>query len=244
MPTERYFLAAPFSEGQHFYLEGQEFHHLTHVMRGKAEDTIELVNGQGELASATIQTIEKKRSAIKVMAVQREAPPTFEIILAQAIPRLNRLDFILEKGTELGMTQLWLFPSDYSERKSLTEHQLERLQAITVAAMKQCGRLYLPKIHLHPPLEKWSKPPYLALFGDVSPSAPLFAQLWESQRVAKSAGILFFVGSESGFSEKEEKRLLTLGAQGVKLHSNILRTDTASLAALALIYHWLLDGER
>lgn len=202
MPAERFFLDASYSEGLSLYLEGQEFHHLTHVMRGKVGESLELVNGRGELAVAAIQKIEKKQALLHIEKVQREPAPSFEVILAQGMPRLNRLDFILEKGTEFGMTQLWLFPAKFSERKTLTDHQLERMRAITIAAMKQCGRLHLPTIALHPPLEKWVQCPYPSFFGDVSSEAPVFIDSWKH-----SKGILFFVGPESGFSEDEEKAL-------------------------------------
>ena len=132
------------------------------------------------------------------------------------------------------MTQLWLFPGEHSERKELTEHQLERAKAITVAAMKQCGRLWLPAIELKPKLAAWCGLDFTGLYGDVSPQAPGIRQVWE--RVAPSKGIVFWIGPESGFSAREEEKLKQLGAHGVKLHPNILRTDTAALVALSLVY--------
>jgi len=161
---------------------------------------------------------------------------TPKIILAQAIPRLNRLDFILEKGTELGMSEIWLYASEYGERKEFTEHQLERMRGVTIAAMKQCGRLHLPKIVMMPLLSKWAAPrtDYALFFGDVSSTAKYFMP---SDLPNKSTtGLVFFIGPESGFSEKETILLKEFGSKGVKLHPNILRTDTAALTALSVLH--------
>lgn len=229
MPAERFFSTAFFENQGEITLEDQEFHHLAHVMRAKEKDRVELVNGQGQLAFATIKTIGKKRAALTIESVVSEPSPFFQIILAQAIPRGSRLDFILEKGTELGMTELWLFPGKLGERQALTEKHLERMRLLTISAMKQCGRLYLPKISLHPPLSNWnSSLPFPSFFGDVNPDAPVFKEKPEK-------GVIFFIGPESGFHTSEINYLQSVGALGLKLHTNILRTDTAALAALTLV---------
>lgn len=234
MPAERYYYPNELHEDCIVILENTEFHHLTNVMRAKEGDLLELVNGQGVLAQASVLKIEKKKAQLKIIDVKTESKPSFEIILAQSTPRINRLDTILEKGTELGMTQLWLFPGDFSERKILTEHQLERMTSITIGAMKQCGRLYLPQILLKPKLEQWERSPYSMFYGDVNPEAP---KLETSLRTFSGDGLIIVIGPESGLSDKEELYLRNLKAQGVKLHPNILRTDTAAIAALALISH-------
>lgn len=233
MPAERYFLETLFSENQALLLEGQEFHHLINVMRTEEGEKIELVNGKGQLANALVIKTEKKKAHLQIDSIVTEPAPFFEMILAQAIPRLNRLDFILEKGTELGVSQFWLFPGELGERKALTDHQLERYTMMNIAAMKQCGRLYLPKITFFSSLEK-CKCDYPIFFGDTDPQAPI---LFEKLKPFPSKGLIFFIGPESGFSSKETEILKKMGGQGVKLHPNILRTDTAALASLALISH-------
>lgn len=238
MPAERYYIKNELQAGHQVYLETEEFHHLANVMRAEVDDEIELVNGQGSLAVAKIQRMEKKRALLSIEEAFKEAKQSEELILAQAIPRIHRLDNILEKGTELGMTQLWLFPGELSERKELKEHQVERFKAITIAAMKQCGRLYLPEIVLKPKLSKWENLPWKAFFGDIDPHAKPLSQIWNVE--SSDSGIMFFVGPEGGFSIDEESILQRLGARGVKLHKNILRTDTAALVCLSLISQKLL----
>lgn len=238
MPIYRFYCEDPLLAAKEVILEGQEFHHLVRVTRKGMGEVIELVNGQGHLAQGRIQALKKTYALIQIQSISQTEIPHCKIVLAQAIPRLNRLDFILEKGTELGLTELWLFPGKYSERKKISMHQMQRMRTISIAAMKQSGRLYLPKITMKPPLEQWETFVYPSYFGDISANAPPFFQVLKQQSSQEST--LFFIGPESGFSDKETSVLNTLGAQGVRLHSNTLRTDTAALAALTLISHFHL----
>lgn len=242
MPAERYFLDDSFSEGKKFELEDAEFHHLVHVMRSRAGDQIELVNGRGALAKATVENLGKKAATLNIEEIFQQKEQPSRLILAQALPKLNRLDFILEKGTELGVDSFWLFPGHYSVKKDFFPNQVERCRQLTIAAMKQCGRLFLPSIQMKPSLEKWDPlEEVLPFFGDTEPEASLFEAYSDLIRES-SRPVLFITGPESGFHEKEIAALNKLSAQGVKLHNNILRTDTASLAALSLISHWQIHS--
>jgi 16S rRNA (uracil1498-N3)-methyltransferase len=229
MPHNRFFVDAPLKASEEIFLMGEEAHHLQRVMRKQEGESVELVNGRNQLASAKITTCEKKRVRLQILHVdERSSSTIFPLILCQAIPRLNRLDTLVEKGTELGMTELWLFPGQLSEKKEVPLH---RLKAISIAAMKQCGRLDLPRIVLKPPLDAWGEQKYPAYFGDISEKAPPFLSIYQ-----KKEGILFFIGPESGFTQDEERHLRhVILAQGVSLHPYILRTDTAPLVALSLI---------
>jgi len=235
MPAERYFYPNNLIEKEVISLEDSEFHHLAHVMRAKEGGLVELVNGTGYLAKARIEAIKKKSAELVIQSVIHEPCPLFNSILAQAIPRGNRLDTILEKSTELGVSEIWLFPGKHSERKEISENQLEKITQTLIVAMKQCGRLYLPSIVVKSKLARWEPLAYPAYFGDVEPSAPLFLQVL--QKEDNKQGIIFFIGPESGFNDDETARLKDLGAKGVKLNNNILRTDTAAIAAVALISH-------
>ncbi|MBI3901056.1 MAG: 16S rRNA (uracil(1498)-N(3))-methyltransferase [Chlamydiia bacterium] len=210
-------------------LEGEEAHHALSVMRKKEGSIVELINGKNVLAKAEIISTTKRSLRLRVISSLSASPPS-SIILCQALIRPNKLDFIMEKGTELGMTELWLFPAERSEKISLSPHQQTRLHALSIAAMKQCGRLDLPTLSLKPPLLQWSSLPYPAYFGETAPHAPPFLSLYK-----KASGVLFFIGPESGFSPHEEEHLRSLHAQGVRLHPHTLRTETAPLVALTLL---------
>lgn len=240
MPAERYFIDTLLKTHDRQELTGTEFHHLIHVMRTRKGDAIELVNGQGTLAQARVLDIAKDKALLKVEEAFQESEHCCRLILAQALPKSNRLDFILEKGTELGVDSFWLFPGHHSGKKECYPSQLERARTITIASMKQCGRLYLPSLYFQPSIDQWKKFTDMHIFfGDLDPKAPLFEMAWK-KLTPSSHPAVFITGPEGGFSQEEVGFLKDLGAVGVKLHGNTLRTETASLMALSLLSHWLL----
>lgn len=226
MPKERFFSPIPLINQAEVVLSEQEFHHLRHVMRMEEGEEVEIVNGQGVLAKGVIASIRKKEAHIELQTVNYTEKPVNTLILYQALPRIQRLDFIVEKGTELGMTHLYLFPGDKSERKGLTDKQLQGLKEQAISALKQCGRLFLPEIAWFGPIQSWPKFERNTYFGDL-----------ESEEYLKpgQGSVAFCVGPESGFSKNEIEALQQLGAEGRRLHPNILRTDTAAIAALAIL---------
>jgi 16S rRNA (uracil1498-N3)-methyltransferase len=232
MPHERFFTDQPLDD--RVTLEETEFHHLCRVMRAREGDEIELVNGKNALAEAKITTIGKRHVELEITRVIHGPPPKRPVILAQGIPRLNRLEMILEKGTELGVTEFWLFPGMLSEKETFSPNQHKRMEQILIAAMKQCGRLDLPVISLKSPLVQWKECPGTLFFGDTSAKAPW---LWQhSTPLPEHSPVVLFIGPESGFDQREVSHVQgTLGAHGVKLHSNILRTDTAAITGLSLL---------
>lgn len=236
MPINRFYKDAILISDEVIFLEDQELHHLSHVVRTEVGETVELVNGKGQLALAEVASISRKRADLKVLSVDDHPEPSWNTALALGIPRINRLDMVVEKGTEIGVSKLLLFPGDNSEKKEIFENQLGRLKAISIGAMKQCGRLYLPEITLLPPLKKWKSFPENAFFGDLSPNAPL---LYEAlQKKPRPAAACFFVGPESGFTKAEIALLEAAKVKGVSLNNNILRTDTAAIAALTILEHF------
>lgn len=232
MPHDRFYLDADLISGHEVTLDKEEGHHLQ-VMRPKPGDQVEIINGRGALALGSIVN----KQAIHIDSVTHVPENSFQLIIAQAMPRFSRLDTILEKGTELGMTSLWLFPGEKSEKTTFSDNQKERMDKILIAAMKQCGSLYLPKLEIHPSIATWKSLPYPIFFGDVGEEAPHFYLSWK--KTSPEKGAIFVIGPESGLTEKEESHLKGLHAKGVTLHKNILRTDTAPLAALTLMSHFL-----
>lgn len=230
MPIERFFHPDFFQEKQEIILEGQEFHHLR-VMRLKQGEQIELVNGKRELAQARLTALHKESASLEILTIERSQEKKPYLILAQAMPLFNRLEFIIEKGTELGASAFWLFPGHQSEKTNLSSNQSERLKSLSISALKQCGRLDLPPILFKPPLKEWERAEGTLYFGDTHPEAPN----WQIADNPLQAPLIFFIGPEKGFHSQEVSLLEQWGAQGVKIHSNILRVDTAALTALVLL---------
>ncbi len=230
MPHDRFFVDLPFSKNQTVALEREEAHHLARVMRKKTGDSVELVNGKNQLAHAQIETVLKNSVELNISSVSEGAKKN-RVVLAQAYLRPSSLEWLIEKATELGCTEFWLFPAERSEKKSLTETQLARLKQITISAMKQCGRLDLPEIVFHAYLDGLPSFHGTLLFGDLSKAAPSILDFSK-----KETPKLLFIGPEGGFTEKE---LLFLEkertAQGVRLHENTLRAETAAVVGIALL---------
>lgn len=238
MPAERYYYENCFHLYDSLTITGVEFHHLTHVMRVRKGEHVELVNGKGELATTEVKEIAKDRAILRIEHIFQEPERPCRLILAQAMPKPNRLDTILEKGTELGVDCFWLFPGTLSVKKEMYPQQIERARHITIAAMKQSGRLTLPTIIFQPAISRWSAFQTPAYFGDVDPAAiPLHTFCTKTGSV--SFPMIFITGPESGLDPQEMQMLKELGAKGVSLHPNILRTDTASIVAVGLLSHWL-----
>lgn len=221
MPAERFFIDAELSGTVH--LEGQEHHHLAHVMRIREGEIIELVNGRGALAQAKVLLISKPKTSLEILEIKIEPLPLPKLFLAIPYLRMSKLEWVIEKGTELGADAFYLYPADYSEKGDFSPHQLQRLTHIAISALKQSGRLDLPKIELQT-LDKLLALPCRHYFGDTREEA-------SSLRFEFPA--LFITGPERGFSP-DELLLLESKALGVKLHRNILRAETAPLLIAAL----------
>jgi 16S rRNA (uracil1498-N3)-methyltransferase len=222
MPAGRFF--APISLKNNLTLEGEEFHHLAKVMRVRLGETIELVNGQGEFAEAEVIALNKKNCELKILSHKKVPPPEQSLILALALTRPASLEWTLEKATELGATEILLFPGERSEKKDLSKSH--RLETIVINALKQCGRLYLPKIILKPPLDQWPPPTGSLFFGDFSTPVPLKGPFDKI--------VTFFIGPEKGFSPAETLLLKEkFKARPICLHENILRAETAAITVLS-----------
>ncbi len=223
MPAERFYINADLIDP--LFLEGTEFHHLAHVMRIRVGEEIELVNGRGALATAKVTALTKHGANLTLLSMSQTPVAEPNFILAIPLMRPSKLEFVIEKGTELGADAFWLYPAQYSDKEDLTSHQLERLSHIATSAMKQCGRLDLPAILVLPHFGDLFGKSFTYLFGDTRPHAkPLTPQ----------AKVVLITGPEKGFSEKELQQL-DRHATGVRLHRNILRAETAPIAGLCIM---------
>ncbi len=225
---DRFFLDTPLAAEQDALLDDAEFRHLK-VMRISVGEEIELVNGEGILATARVVAIEKQKAHLHILSCTTKPRPT-PLSLAIALIRPNRLEWVIEKATELGVHSLILYRADQSEKEGLSPNQQERLRHLTISALKQSGSLYLPRIELLPSLDIALQKNGRILFGDTAPDAPWLSTL----NCKPTEPIFFFTGPEKGFSEREHQLLLEKGT-GVKLNANILRAETAPIAALSIL---------
>lgn len=227
MPEKRFFLETPFEKGAFVQLIEEEFHHLR-VMRAEKGEIVELINGKNQLALAHLKELTKKSANFTLIDVTTSSPPSRRLILAQSCLRPKNLELVIEKGTELGTTEFWIFPGERGGKDHLSSNQLHRLHLIIISAMKQCGRLDLPTLQLSPPLLEWKESPSpTAFFGDLHSQTPLSSTL---------SDVTIFIGPEKGLSESEHAYLDNiLKVKGIRLNPHILRAETAAICALSII---------
>lgn len=236
MPAYRFFTQTSLKALQEFKMEDLEHRHLKQVMRLEKGDTFEATDGQGHLALCKLIAVEKNYSLAQILQLNF-FEKTHELVLLQAMPKTSNLEWIIEKGTELGLTQICLFQGDRSVQK-ISVDKKKRLETLAISALKQCGRLHLPKIEFIQPIKAWATQFDSVFYGDVSSTSyPLLKQLSE---INESKKLTFACGPEAGFSKEEIKLMENKGLKKTCLHYNILRAETAPLSFLSLASHFFL----
>lgn len=225
MPHNRYFTLDSLEKTSIVTLTEKELQHLTTVMKGEVGDFVEIIDGKGWLGEGKITLLQKGKATIELSKKTHIPPETRPLVLAPAIPFMSHLDFLIEKGTELGADAFWLYPSERSQ--TISKERLTRLESILIAALKQSGRLYLPRLELFPSLNKVPLTDADYYFGDLEKEA-----IYPHKPI--SGQTVFFVGPEGGFTIDETLFLKKhFKATGIKLSPNILRAETAAIVGAA-----------
>ena len=229
------------AEGQ-VSVSGPRLHYLLHVLRVKAGDVLEVFDGEGLAFDAKVLSLGELGGAL-VLGEAREAPRPRSITIVQGLPKAEKLELVLQKCTELGASAFAPASCSRSVVKldGKEEAKLSRWQRIVEEAARQCGRATVP--HVFPPK------PLLAAIAAL-PGDPALLVLDEEERALPlstavaslgSRPLALIIGPEGGLTREEVNALTTKGAIGVTLGRLVLRTETAALAALAVLRH--LDGE-
>lgn len=228
MPINRFFIDETPEVGKRVILPENELKHLL-VMRLELGEIVELVDGKGVLAKANLIEVDRKKAVLEIVFIEKAPPLSPQVTLAVPLMRLSKLEWVIEKGTELGAHAFWVFSAEQSEKENISEHQKERLKGIAIAAMKQSGRLYLPEMIVFNSLQKVLEKGGDFYFGDTGKDG-------ESIREFPKR-FVFITGPEKGFSERE-KGLLSEKGKGVRLNPNTLRAETAPIAGIAICMYY------
>ena len=214
-------------------LSSEELHHISKVLRKNAGSPISLTDGNGYLISGEIADIRKQQLTVTVKKIQKfDFPVQNQLTLGVAVIRPNRMDWIVEKATELGLkTIVPLICKNNSYKNIKTMH----LRKITISAMKQSQQMYLPEIKAPMPLEYWLeenpdsfKSSYVAdPDGNFGPPGDSISPVLLPCRVV--------IGPEGGFTDQELQLAGKLGFSRLRLGNTILRTETAAVAAIAIL---------
>jgi len=218
-------------------LSPSEQHYATRVMRLKQGQTVELISKEGCM-KATLESISSRETIVRVLsAPEIKNEPSVTVTLFQGIPdHLDKLELIVQKCVELGVSRIVIFTSRYTDakyHKMDVKKKMERMKKIAKEAVRQCGRTRIPQVDGPLSIQR--------LTPDISSHDAAFLfyekKLEEVETQVKTPlkNIALIVGPEGGFSDEEAITLTETHCAPVHLPGRILRTETAALACLTLI---------
>ncbi|WP_369856390.1 16S rRNA (uracil(1498)-N(3))-methyltransferase [Candidatus Thalassolituus haligoni] len=234
MSSPRIFTDQPLIVGQTVTLDEQPSIHLLRVLRLGLGAPVRLFNGDGCEYSGTISTASKKQAAVCLLeASVADAIPPLRLHLGQVISKGDKMDFTIQKATELGVSQITpLFSErcDVRLKGERLDKKMEHWQKIAVSACEQSGRNRIPQVLPAVNLNDWyaQSDAELRLVLHPHNQQPLGQQ-------QNPTSVALLVGPEGGLTDIEVAAGTTHGFQGLLLGPRILRTETAALAAVSVL---------
>ncbi|HEX5633397.1 MAG TPA: 16S rRNA (uracil(1498)-N(3))-methyltransferase [Gemmatimonadales bacterium] len=235
MPIPRIHCDLRLGPGAQFSLDPDAAQHVAKSLRLKAGDALVVFDGRGGEYEAAIQRIDRDRVDVKVGAFRDAGrEPALALGLVQGLPEADKMDWIIQKATELGVSWIQPVTCDRSVVR-LSGDRAARREAhwrrVAIAAAEQCGRTRLPEVRPTLGFASWLAVPAETPRWMLVPDAPALAA-----QPSVPSPLELLVGPEGGFSERERQLLVDHGCVGVSLGPRVLRTETAPLAALAAIH--------
>ena len=231
-------MPGPLAAGRPCTVQGDAANHIARVLRLAVGDALILFDGEGGEYAARIEAIRKGTVTVAVLerrTVERESP--LSLTLAQAVPRAERMDWVVQKATELGVSRLVPVLSERSVVRLDTrqaQSKQRHWQRIAIAACEQSGRHRIPQVVSPTSLAQFLQS--LAPGGTrllLSPEAPAALE-----GLPSCAGeLIVLIGPEGGLTEGEQRAACGQGFTALRLGPRVLRTETAAVAALALLQH-------
>lgn len=237
MRIPRIYIDAPLQSGVDVQLPGQAGEHLNRVLRLAVGAPLQLFNGDGCEYPASLKSISKREVWARVdgegIAQERESP--LQLTLAQGIARGDKMDFILQKATELGVQRIVPLLTERTEVKLVGERSERRMahwRAVISSACEQSGRTRLPELSAPMTLVGWAA----ALDDGSGMRLSLDPRATNTPRsLATLSAATLVIGPEGGLSAKDLAVVELAGFRGMRLGPRILRTETAGLAAIAAL---------
>lgn len=235
----RFFISKEFIKANSIYITGKEAHHILDVMRLKVSDEVVVFDGTGREYSGIIKAVNRKSLEVRIKSMREPSAVRGPLLtLIQAIPKKDKMDYIAEKATELGVfriipvtTERTVPEWDDAKKSNINE----RWRKISREAAKQCGRLDIPEISPIMSIEEAAgefEGYDLKLIAALSDKA---VKLKDALKDSECKKIAIAIGPEGDFTPKEIENTLRAGFKVVNLGPRVLKSDTAGLAALAMI---------
>ena len=236
----RFYIEAELNTGNTIELTESVFHHWVRVLRAKEQEQAIFFNGKGGEYRVTLTEINKKNAIVSVDHFEpADRTPPFKVVLGQVMSKGDRMDYAIQKATELGVTTIQLLTSERCEMRlkyDRDQKKIDHWQSVAIAACEQCGMNIVPKILAPLRLEDWldSELPATKLV-----LAPNKDQVDVLNNVSKDLALL--IGPEGGLSEAEISAANAVGFQNWCIGSRVLRTETAPVVALAILNYRLAE---
>ncbi len=213
-----------------FFLDGDELFHAVKVLRKKVGDSLAAVDGLGNCYEGRVEDISSLQLKVRIASHKRnKREPELFLTLAQAVPKGSYFDWVVEKGTEIGVSAFQPILTRYSLFDPSS--RIERWRHKALSAMKQCGRSRCPEI---------LPPDRLAHLIKANPDIPAFiahesyqdsSKMDFSTQLKSSSRAIVFIGPEGGFSPEEFYLAVENGVHPISLGSRRLRSETAGIVA-------------
>ena len=229
----RLFYKENLSDNLNSNLDKSQSHYISKVMRIKEGESFSLFNDSGEW-EAKINEIKKGIVNFIIVKKLKNSENNSEIWLAFTPIKLNYLNFMIQKATELGVTK---FIPILSERTMVRDLNSERLNKVIIEASEQSNRIKLPK------LEKLVKfKDFIKLYKDTDIVFGDLNSTNDQIKINKDSPVCILIGPEGDFSENERKEILDLkNVKSLKINKNILRAETAAISIISIISFKILS---
>lgn len=239
MRLNRVYCATPLTPGGRVTLTGNAAGHITRVLRLRAGEPLTLFDGSGGEHSARIESAgggTVTAALLEHLAIERESP--LVLTLAQGVSRGERMDWVVQKATELGVTRIVPLLTERSVVRLDAQQARKKLahwNAVCIAACEQCGRNRLPQLQ-----EPQELPAFLG--GKDEQSLKLLLSVQGPEKEVRlqdlprpAAAISVLIGPEGGLAPEEQAAACAAGFTPVRLGPRVLRTETAAVVALTII---------
>lgn len=237
--SRRFFDDQDFQAGQVAELGAAASHHIGKVLRMAPGEDIEVFNGRGGEFQARIDSISKKAVAIEVLSFSHvNRTPPLAVTVALPMIKGDRMDYAIQKATEMGAAQIVVLDTERCEvrlKGERADKKLAQWQAIAISACEQCGLNIPPQVSGVENLKNW--------LGSELPDHRLVAhpgeQPFDPAVLERADALALLTGPEGGFSDEELSAARDAGFTPFALGERVLRAETAPVALLAALWAWL-----
>ncbi len=244
LPSDRW-------EGETAELDQTESRHLVAVMRVREGARIGLLDGAGRRGEAEVIAAGKRGTTVRILSRELAKPWTPKRVLVQALVREQKMDWLIQKEVEVGVGEILPLQTEHAVvkiRPEAVEKKVSRWRSIALAACKQSGNPWLPRIApvqtLPAVLADLAGRPGAACFGALRDGAEPLPALFGRLRREGCPQVAMFIGPEGDFSSVETGALLAAGVKPVTFGPIVFRVETAALFILsALQYAWMETGK-